>query len=225
MRVKGLYLWVIIWSLLFIMPSTGWALPKGIIKGRMEVTQQLREKNVYGMDIYRGIFQYNHKKSATGLVIPMITVYNKAKQVILEGFTYLDFREVRLVKGAYIQFFVYTPHVEDYHHHEIELYLVDESNVTNYDTVVATQALFAKDIAEQRRTKNTASEKQLELLNKHRRNLKPPMKPELIIRQSTNNPGKSRGTKKNSNSIDWNSPLTYGFKWGGFGKDDNFLRY
>jgi len=222
MRKKVLRLLVFSAILLFWLQLTVMALPKGIIKDRMEISQQLREKNVYGKDIYQGIFTYTNKKNARGFIIPMITVYNKADNVILEAFTYLDYREITLIKGAYIQFYVYTPHIEEYDHHKIELYLADESNVTNYETVVATQALFAKEVSERRRTRVTASEAELELMNKHRRNLIPPLEPVTypkIDRQ------KVKSDKKNQNNVDWMSPMTYGYKWGGFDKDDNFLHY
>lgn len=219
--VKKACLGILVFGLLgLLFFENSLALPKGIIKGRMEVTQAYKEKNVYGKDVYQGVFRYKDKNPARGYVIPLVTVYNKANGIILQAFTYIDFINIDLVKGAYAEFFVYTPFIESYHHHEIEIYLVDAKWVQNYETVVATQALFAKTIAESRRTKITATALEIELLNKHRRNLQPPMEPMASV-QVANPNAKTTDT----NEIDWNSPFTYGFKWGGFDKKDNFLKY
>lgn len=187
----------------------------------MEVTQQLMQKNIYGKDIYQGIFLYTHKKGSRGFVIPMVTVYNKSNSIILQGFTYIDFTERTLLRGAYVQFHVYLPHVDNYDHHEIEVFFVEEQSIQNYETVVATQALFAKEVAEKRRTKNTAPDEAMELLNKYRRNLKPLMTQPLTNPASVENESASKEKKE----INWDSPFTYGFKWGGFDKKENFLRY
>lgn len=209
------------WVLLMV--GNNWGLPKGIHKGRMELTQSYKEENVYGKDIYQGIFKYKDKKVAFGYIIPMIKIYNKADNVILEAFTYIDFTKVKLVKGAYAEFFVYTPYVASYDHHEIELYLVEEKYVKNYETVVATQTLFANSIAKRRRIKTTATEHEVELFNKHQRHLKPPMEPMDVLYESKNRNDDNRSD--DTGKINWNSPFTYGFKWGGFDKKDNFLKY
>jgi hypothetical protein len=215
------WLYLSLCGLLFFENSL--ALPKGINKGRMEVTQAYKEKNVYGKDIYQGIFKYKDKTNARGYVIPMVTVYNKTNNIILQAFTYIDFTTIELIKGAYAEFFIYTPFVESYDHHQIELFLVEEKFVKNFETVVATQAFFAKNIADGRRTKITATAREIEFLNKHRRNLQPPMEARAVIQEPVAT--KSTPQTAETTEINWNSPFTYGFKWGGFDKKDNFLKY
>ncbi len=223
-RIVGL----LIFGFLMTMATLLMALPKGIIKGRIEVSQELREKNVYEKDIYHGIFLYTFKKKERGYVIPMISVYDKYNNLILQTFTYLDFTKIDLIKGAYGQYFVYTPHVENYHRHEVEIFMADEHLVKNYDTVIATQTLFAKEVADRRRTKITATETEIELLNKYRRDLKPPLSSTQQLELLKTSGNKASADKKNDKSkpqIDWNSPFAYGLKWGGFDKKDNFLEY
>jgi hypothetical protein len=223
-RIAGL----LIFGFIVTMVPVIMALPKGIIKGRIEVSQELREKNVYEKDIYHGIFLYNFKKKEKGFVIPMISIYDKYNNLILQTFTYLNFTKIDLIKGAYGQYFVYTPHVENYHRHEIEIFVAEENYVRNYDTVIATQTLFAKEVADRRRTNITASEADLEILNKHRRDLKPPLNLSAQLELAKSTANKASADKKNDKNkpqIDWNSPFAYGLKWGGFDKKDNFLDY
>lgn len=191
----------------------------------MEISQELKQKNVYGKDIYQGLIMYTHKKNSRGYVIPMLTIYGKSGQVLIQAFTYLDYTKATLMKGAFAQFYLYLPHVVNYHHHKIELYLADASAVKNYETVVATQALFAKEVAGKRRTKNTATPEDLELLNKHRRYLNPPLSFNHPVAASVSPKDKDRKSKSSAGEIDWNSPFVYGYKWGGFDKKSNFLKY
>ncbi|MBN2092776.1 hypothetical protein JW964_24360 [candidate division KSB1 bacterium] len=223
-RIVGL----LIFGLVVTMVPVLMALPKGIIKGRIEVSQELREKNVYEKDIYHGIFLYTFKKKEKGYIIPMVSVYDKYNNLILQIFTYLDFTKIDLIKGAYGQYFVYTPHVENYHRHEIEIFMTDENHVKNYDTVIATQTLFAKEVADRRRTKITATDAELDLLNKYRRDLKPPLTLSAqleLLKSAANKTPADKKNEKNKPQIDWTSPFAYGFKWGGFDKKDNFLEY
>lgn len=218
----------LIFGFILIMVTALAALPKGIIKGRIAVSQEIREKNVYEKDIYFGIFLYTFKKKEKGYVIPMISIYDKYNTLILQAVTYINFTKIDLVKGAYGQYFVYTPHVDNYHRHEVEIYMADESHVKNYDTVIATQTLFAKEVADRRRTKISATEVELEILNKYRRDLKPPLSLNAqldLIKSAGNKTPIDKKNDKNKPSIDWNSPFTYGLKWGGFDKKDNFLEY